>query len=899
MASLVLFSCSKMTHEDYVVQAESKMQKGEYSAAILAMKSAISEAPEDASLRVRLGQIYLGLDLYREAEKELSRAVALGASKSSTYRDLMKSLYLQNKHEDVVLLASKIDANIQDPELKVYEALSLMEQESYSQAIKIRNALPDSNEKTFIKAYIHANQGRFDEAKETLVLLPTSYNNEEMLMLKAKLAYLKGNNKSAITFFKEYLEIRPNNFRARVYLANSHIAEKNLDKASEAIKSAEAIASGHPLLSQLKAELSLLEEDYAASKLHSENAIAKGFVTDKVQTILAVASFKTGAYETSYEALEKIPDLVVANRELEKLELLLKIELGYPIEFKGAKGKKFDADFSELVSFNLLKRGHFDEASSFANFALEGYENKKLLGQPEQVKQATLQLAFGKRLSGVKNLEQIIDKEQDSNLASLILAMNYFSRGKYQDAVDESEKGIAKDKRYVPLYSVALQSYLRLENQEQAALLAERLRKLAPDHETIALYDVSQELKRDNFQAAKIVLDKFSSKYGLTDKLKALLFSLNEKTGSQKDNLDYFSSGNKNDLLSSRLSILSHVNAMDAATAEALLEKYAKQRKDAFYYDVLTKIQLTENDLQNALITLSEWSKSAAQNELSFIKLINVYDAMGNEDKAFAESSKATNLFPESEALALLYAHFSYRLNDVGNLSKGIGRLSQLNRKNETLPKLQGFLLVMKGDLENGLPILEKNYLSQPSRKSLSEIISVLNNHGGISASLDYLDKAISRFPSDMILLQYYADAYLPRDANKAIPAYKTVLEKMPNNVSALNNLAWLLNKTGDTKSAVPLIEKAYALDETNVSVISTYAGVLLNTKKFGQAVNLLEALIKGKKAVSVTTVLNYAEALIQVNRKKEAKRVLSNISVDSGRLKLRKQALLESTKSS
>lgn len=285
---------------------------------------------------------------------------------------------------------------------------------------------------------------------------------------------------------------------------------------------------------------------------------------------------------------------------------------------------------------------------------------------------------------------------------------------------------------------------------------------------------------------------------------------------------------------------------------------------------------------------------NAAQNEKSYIKLINVLDVMGDETEAFRESAKATKLFPQSEALALMYSHFAYRLNDTVSLNRGISMVRQLNANNETLPKLEAILLLMQGSVVEGITLLEDIYMTQPTHKGLSEIISLLNEHGGTSASLTYLDNAVVKFPSDMKILQYYADAYLPRDASKAIPAYRTLLNEEPDNVSAMNNLAWLLNRTGDTQEAMPLIKKAYELSEDNVSVASTYAGVLLSNNEFTKAADLLGALINSKKAISVTSVMNYAEALIQTDRKKEAKRVLRSISVEGEKLETRKQALLD-----
>jgi putative PEP-CTERM system TPR-repeat lipoprotein len=900
-ASLMLFSCSKMTHDDYLAQAEAKAQSGNYSEAILAYKNAIAEAPQNIKTRIELGRAYLKVDLYGPADKELSKAISLGANDVSVYADLMKAQYLQNKHEDVVLLASDVEPKILQsaPELRVYEALALMELGDYSGAVKIRNLLELSDEKTFISAYIHANQGRFENAEKSLKKLSDSYENEELSMLRAKLAFLRGDNESAVASFQEYLEKRPNNFRGRVYLANTYIVQKNTAAANAAIADAEKLVSNHPLISQLKAEVEILNENFEEAKVHAENAIAKGLASNKVQASLAISSFKVGAYETSYAALEKIPELVNSNKGFKKLALLLRIELGYPIELTESRIKEFDADFSELVSFDLLKRGYFDEASALASSALVKYGQKGALNQSEKYKQATLQLAFGERESGLANLERVIAEDEDSNLASLLLAMNYFSNEEYSEAIDETRKGITKDPSFIPFYSVALQSHLRMNNTDEAEQTAGHLRKLAPDHETIAFYDVVQELKRDDFNAAKAVLDKFLSKYRATDKLKTLLFSINEETGNYEDNITFFSTNTNDgsDLLNERLLLLAYLNSDQTGKTEALLAEYGKKKKDSFYFDILAKLQLSKNELSDAAATYHTWSQSAFRSEASFIKLINVLDLMGDESEAFKESYRAVKLYPTSEALTLLYAHFSYRTDDVKSLERGVNLLRNANPSNEELPKLGGILLAMQGKLWEGVNLLEQYYLSNPNAKSFSEILSLIIDKAGVAASLRYLDKSVSSYPSDMIMLQYYADAYLPRDSEKSIAAYSQIVESAPNNVNALNNLAWLLNEAGKTNDAMMTIEKAYALSNDNVPVISTYASVLFSNGEYSRVVALLSDIVRNKKSLSSMSFLNYAEALIETGDKKEAKRVLEGVDVSGDKLKARKQGLLKRLK--
>jgi lipopolysaccharide biosynthesis regulator YciM len=71
-------------------------------AAILELKSALQEQPNNREARLLLGKAHLASDAYADAEKELTRAKEQGASYDEVLPALAKSLLLQNKSEKVL-----------------------------------------------------------------------------------------------------------------------------------------------------------------------------------------------------------------------------------------------------------------------------------------------------------------------------------------------------------------------------------------------------------------------------------------------------------------------------------------------------------------------------------------------------------------------------------------------------------------------------------------------------------------------------------------------------------------------------------------------------------------------------------------------------------------------------
>jgi tetratricopeptide (TPR) repeat protein len=70
--------------------------------------------------------------------------------------------------------------------------------------------------------------------------------------------------------------------------------------------------------------------------------------------------------------------------------------------------------------------------------------------------------------------------------------------------------------------------------------------------------------------------------------------------------------------------------------------------------------------------------------------------------------------------------------------------------------------------------------------------------------------------------------------------AYEAVLEKLPNNVMALNNLGWIYFEKNDDR-ALPLLKKAVELAPNNAAVLDSYGWVLAKTGNKTEGLKYLE----------------------------------------------------------
>jgi len=111
------------------------------------------------------------------------------------------------------------------------------------------------------------------------------------------------------------------------------------------------------------------------------------------------------------------------------------------------------------------------------------------------------------------------------------------------------------------------------------------------------------------------------------------------------------------------------------------------------------------------------------------------------------------------------------------------------------------------------------------------------------------------------------------KNLKAASAQYQAVVALDPNNVIALNNLAWIGGELGDPK-AMSHAERAAKLAPNNAAVLDTYGMLLV---KQGDATKGLEVLARATKMAPnrYDLRLNYARALERAGQKDSARKEL------------------------
>jgi tetratricopeptide (TPR) repeat protein len=173
-----------------------------------------------------------------------------------------------------------------------------------------------------------------------------------------------------------------------------------------------------------------------------------------------------------------------------------------------------------------------------------------------------------------------------------------------------------------------------------------------------------------------------------------------------------------------------------------------------------------------------------------------------------------------------------------------------------------------------------KSFLQQAQKSAAFDalgwmkLVSLLVEEKNFAAAEDALKTAVKANPESEELGFELASLYETQDMEKAANTqYRTILERHPDYVPALNNLAVNLMDE-DLPKALVLIEKAYSIDGENPNVLASYGRIALQGGRTEKAIPLLEKSVGlAPKEVEFRNYL--AAAYLKSGAKDKAKAVL------------------------
>jgi putative PEP-CTERM system TPR-repeat lipoprotein len=248
-----------------------------------------------------------------------------------------------------------------------------------------------------------------------------------------------------------------------------------------------------------------------------------------------------------------------------------------------------------------------------------------------------------------------------------------------------------------------------------------------------------------------------------------------------------------------------------------------------------------------------EYSKSAASLQKlvelqpgvaqTRYQLAALREQLGQRSAARSQLESALEIDPAHRAARLMLARIELAEGSADKASEHLAALKSNagDSADPALSKLEVGILTAQGEDSAALSVAQQWHVAQPSVDSVSALAALQERTGQAGESIATLQSWLADHPGDPGVRLLLAGAYTRQDrVDDAVPEYQKVLQDNPDNVLALNNLAWFLRKQ-DTAKALGYATRAVELAPQSADALDTLAMVYFEKGDFREAIRALQ----------------------------------------------------------
>ncbi|MDH5545566.1 MAG: PEP-CTERM system TPR-repeat protein PrsT [Gammaproteobacteria bacterium] len=881
-------------------------EKGDLKEALIHLKNAIQQDGDYLVAHVLLGKVLLEGGDAAGAEKELSRAMRMGADHALVLVPLADALFIQNKYQEVVDLVStkSVSKDVQ------YELL-VRRGDTYIKLNDLKKARAEfeqaqSTKQDSAKAYLGLAQVMISEERlgeaETQVsrALDFDSNSSRAWELMAKIRYAQGSLQKAAEYYDKSVVASPENINALLGRASLNL-ELGMNELVEKD------------LAVLKKEFPRdprgMYLNYSFLKKTGKKKEAQEVLTS-VYAFLEPIDIKNLQRNSTLLMLAAMTALDIEQYEKAHDYLSIYVRL-YPGVSQAQKlfgrvlmAQQLDRDAVEVLETARLKNPNDYElltllGTAYANIHLYAKADEILSlavkrhgGTTARLQRAINDLNFGREDDARQDFNLLFEKAKDPRAGFMLLSL-YFREGKMEDAEVIGRK------------LVAIQSENLIARNMLAVALIEN-GKLGEAEKQLRHILSSDE----SFFPAQMNLAKISA---MQDKLDEAGAILNELEKQNRNMATVYIA--KSQLARKR---------GEANESIRLAEKaYDEDKANISALTHLIETYLSNRNFEKALAIASEGSVAFPESIKMMELLGNAYNFSGKPDRARSVYRDIAKLASYDTRLLFRLARLQYEAGDVDggiwSLRKAIegdenfeparvvlveslislDKLEEAEKLIETLRqsqdqaqyhRLRGDWYTASGKFTSARKSYNKALEVQPSEALTLKLFGAYKNEKNNDEARRVLEAWIKTHPDSIQIRAALAQELLSiNELDSAAEHYEAIIKRNPKHAQSLNNLAniYLINK--DIR-ALELARRAHEQEPDRPDFNDTLGWILVSS---GSAEEGLRFLRNAHARASANPEVGFhiAVALEKMGRKDEAVSQLRNILEKSVKFPQRKDA--------
>ena len=850
--SLAATGCSKSNDPAALIdQARTFQQKGESKAAIIQLKNALQNSPDNPEARFSLGAIYVETGDPLSAEKELRRAASLGIKPERIAPLLGRALLNQGKFQDALDATLPIAGIAQSAEILAVRGdafFGLRKPDEAKEAYQNALALKPDFTPALLGLAKHASvtgdaAGAERHAEQAVRKDPRSV---EAWLLKGDLLRNKNDTSAALKAYDEAIKVRPNslaalNSRANAFTALGKYAEAkaDLDAARKIDATSLPITYSQAVLDATqgnnKAALDSLQIVLRSAPGHMPSILLSGVVQQAL-----------GNNEQAEQALKKYVNANPGNVYARKVLASLYTKNGQTQDAMTVLGPALtdapqDSQLLMIAGESYMRTKQYDKATEY-------FEKANAINPGAAIVHTALgmsKLGQGDNSTALAELERATNLDDKSSKSGLLLVMTQIRLKQYDKALASIEAIEKKQPNDPQVHNMKGGAYLGLNKPAAARASFEKAVSVAPAFfpaiENLAHLDVQEkhpEAARKRIEAFIAANNTSTSAMTAAAKLAMAGDQPHEATAwlEKAAAVTPAAVGPQIELGKQYL----RTGAKDKALALAQ-KLYEKNESNPEVLEFLGQSQAFNADLAAALITFKKLATLKPALARPQVRIASVQLAMQQQSEAMVSLEKALSLQPDDlEAQVLLFGLYGKNKNFEAAL-RIAGQVQKQRPKEPIGFAMDGDVQMAQKKYALAQKAYEQAYAFGKSDEWLIKLHGAMVAAGREKEADALVLKVIAANPGSISARIFIADSLLARgDRKAAISQYEQALAVAPQNAAVLNNLATAYQADKDPR-ALETAEKAFNAAPTNASVMDTLGWILVDKGANPRGLSLIQ----------------------------------------------------------
>jgi cellulose synthase operon protein C len=889
VALLALAGCDLFRSADSrVARAERSMAEHRYREALIDLKNALEDEPGHMKGRLRLAAVEMQLGDLAGAEKDLSRAIELGAPPAETAEIHARLQLALGKARELLAEIEAGKTGLEKNAAALYRGQALVAVRDLPAAIEALQAIPRGDPRwvaaraTIAEAL--AGQGNTDaalsELSAVIAVEPAGY---EAWLTRGTVHARLGDFAAAEQDLGEARKHMPADLasgdqaRLLASLGEVELALGKVDAATATQGELARVAPNALVTQVLAARIALARQDYSAATAMLQRAVTMAPNMVTVRFLLGAALFAQGNLGQAEQQLSQVVQSAPENLAARKMLAQVQLKLGHADSalqlLQGAEGAH-DPQLDMLLGVAQLQRGQQPSALAYLEKAAAANPTDAKL----RLDLAAAYLSAGQPGKSVELLAPMKQSPDELRRAGL-LAAALLASGDVPRAREQIDALIAARPKDATALMLGVEFNLQQRDFARARGLAQRALDAAPQNPQLLLARARVEARAGKADDASQWIDKALA----LDPGNAAAHLAQAELAMRRGDVVVATRAledlrrRDNGSIDARLQLAAiYLRQKNAAAAQPVIDELTALAKDR--PDILNSLGMLLFENGRYDVALSRFRDAALRdstNPVYWLNAARAQIALGDSGVARESLQKAVaarpDWMPAVGTLALLDA-------TEGRGDQALKRVSELKSAHPhdaNALQLEGDVHMAMREYAKAAAAYSAAVAISPSSATALKIYQA-RNAGGLPAATEPLERWLAAHPDEDTLRMVLAQAYQGKgELRRSAQEYETIRAAGRATPVVLNNLAWNYHLLHDPQ-ALTVAKQAYDSSPKASAIADTYGWILVENDRAAEALPVLQAAAKDSR--DPATQYHYAVALVRTGAREEGLKLLREV---------------------